>query len=120
MFFEDENYAGTKIIKAAQTDIKIEPYVLILAVSDKNYSMNTGSVVMGEFKTAEESAMDIKPGNYCLTRPKMGIDGIELWGKTYALISEHDIYAVVTKEVTAQIKNERQRELNKAKIELVN
>lgn len=83
---ESDNYAGTEI-KRLDTSKAVEPYVFVQAVG--------------------EQVKSTKAGDYALTRLGMSFDAFPLCGSSYSLINEHDIIAVISKEVTEQMNSDR-------------
>ena len=83
---ESDTYGNTEI-KRLDTSKAVEPYVFVQAVG--------------------EQVKSTKAGDYALTRLGMTFDAFPLCGDSYSLINEHDIIAVISKEVTEQMNSDR-------------
>jgi co-chaperonin GroES (HSP10) len=93
----DEYFSG---LKKTDANTAVEPYVLVLKVG--------------------ESVKSTQAGDYALTRMNMTFDAFKMGNDNYSIINEHDIIAVISKEVATHMSNERISQAGRKELNIVN
>lgn len=88
-----------------------------------------GTIVKSNAKDAEQyckviavgsQVVDIKPGEYVLTRPGKAYDAFDVDGTLYSFIVNFDIISVLTEDVVKYFQNTKAKKLNYAQPQDIN